>query len=131
MAKKDFLARQEEMKQRYFDAGEEIGTQKTWDAVQLALRDVEPKKWGKIKIEKLYERTAYYKNYFQECFTMSPEADVKQEEQDAISAIVDKLTLYRYAIERLLGAAFGSIVLMDAEELARVCQTMLRQGGRA
>ena len=54
-----------------------------------------------------------------------------QEEQDAIAAIVDKLTLYRYAIERLLGAAFGSIVLMDAEELARVCQTMLRQGGRA
>lgn len=34
MAKKDFLARQEEMKQAYFDAGEELGTQKTWDAVQ-------------------------------------------------------------------------------------------------
>ena len=84
MAYIDFLAWQEEIKQRYFVAGEEIGTQKTWDAVQLALRDVEPKKWGKKKIEKLYERTAYYKKYFQECFTMSPEADVKQEEQDAM-----------------------------------------------
>jgi hypothetical protein len=84
MGKKDFLARQEEMKQAYFDAGEEIGTQKTWDAVQLALRDIEPNKWGKKKIAKLYERTAYYKKYFQEAFTMSPEADVRQEEQDAM-----------------------------------------------
>lgn len=84
MAKKDFLARQEDMKQAYFDIGEEIGTQKTWDAVQLALRDVEPKRWGKKKIAKLYERTAYYKKYFQEAFTTSAEADVKQEEQDAM-----------------------------------------------
>lgn len=84
MAGKSFLARQEEMKQAYFDAGEEMGTQKTWDAVQLALRTVEPKRWGKKKFKKLYEWTAFYKNYFQEAFTMSAEADVKQEEQDAM-----------------------------------------------
>lgn len=54
----------------------------------------------------------------------------EQEEQEAIASIVDKLSLYRYAIERLLGAPFGSVVLMNAEDLARVCQAMLRRGGR-
>ena len=84
MAKNDFQDRLEKIKQAYFDAGEEIGTQKVWDAVQLALRDVEPKRWGKKKLARLYERTAYYKKYFHEAFTASPEADVKQEEQDAM-----------------------------------------------
>ena len=84
MAKNDFQDRLEQMKQAYFDAGEEIGTQKVWDAVQLALRDIEPKKWGKKKLARLYKRTAYYKSYFHEAFTSSPEADVKQEEQDAM-----------------------------------------------
>ena len=87
MAKNDFLARQETMKQAYFDAGEEIGTQKMWDAVQLALRDpyvVGKKRWGRKKLERLYKRVSYYKHYFHEAFTMSPEADVKQEEQDAM-----------------------------------------------
>lgn len=80
----DFLKRLEEEKQKHFDAGNEFGTQTTWDAVQLALRDVEPKRWGKKKISRLYERTKYYKNYFHEAFTASPLADVKQEEQDAL-----------------------------------------------
>lgn len=84
MGNKDFLARQAEMKQAYFDAGEEIGTQKVWDAVQLALRDIEPNRWGRTKLARLFDRTHYYLNYFHEAFTMSAEADVKQEEQDAM-----------------------------------------------
>lgn len=84
MGKKDFLARQDEMKQQYFEAGGEIETQKTWDAVQLALRDVDPKRWGKKKIARLYERTKYYKTYMQRAFTTHPEADVRQEEVDAL-----------------------------------------------
>lgn len=84
MAKNDFQKRLEQMKQAYFDAGEEMGTQKTWDAVQLALRVVEPERWGRKKLARLYEQVAYFKHYFQEAFTMSPEADVKQEEQDAM-----------------------------------------------
>ena len=80
----DFLKRLEEEKQKHFDAGNEFGTQTTWDALQLAIRDVDPKRWGKKKIARLYEETAYFKKYFQEAFTMSPEADVKQEEQDAM-----------------------------------------------
>ena len=84
MAKNDFLAKQAERDQNHFDAGNEFGTQTTWDEVQLALRDVDPGRWGKKKIARLYERTAYYKKYFHEAFTSSPEADVKQEEQDAM-----------------------------------------------
>lgn len=84
MGKKDFLAKQAQRDQDFFDAGEEIGTQKVWDAVQLALRDIEPNRWGKKKFARLYERTAFFKNYFHEAFTLSPEADVKQEEQDGM-----------------------------------------------
>lgn len=80
----NFLARMEERNQEHFDAGNEFGTQTTWDAVQLALRDVDKGRWGKKKIAQLYERTAFYKKYFNEAFTSSPEADVKQEEQDAM-----------------------------------------------
>ena len=88
MAKKDLLARLEEIKQEHFDIGSEFGTQTTWDALQLAIRDVEPKRWGKKKMARLYERTKYYKNYFHEAFTNSPEADVKQEEQDAMLRVI-------------------------------------------
>ena len=84
MGNKDFLKRLEDIKQAYFDAGEEIGIQKTWDALQLAIRDIEPKRWGKKKLARLYKRTSYYMHYFHEAFTISPEADVKQEEQDAM-----------------------------------------------
>ena len=87
MAKNDFQARQAERDQSHFDAGNEFGTQTTWDAVQLALRDpyvVGKKKWGRKKIARLYEKVVFYKNYFNEAFTMSPEADVKQEEQDKL-----------------------------------------------
>lgn len=87
MASNDFLDRIKKREQLVFDMGDEMGTQRTWDAVQLALRDpyvVKKKKWGKKSIARLYERTAYYKNYFHEAFTMSPEADVKQEEQDSL-----------------------------------------------
>ena len=87
MAKNDFLDRIKGREQDCFDAGQEMGIQMVWDAVQLALRDpyvVGSKKWGRKKLARLYERTAYYKKYFHEAFTMSPEADVKQEEQDSL-----------------------------------------------
>lgn len=52
-------------------------------------------------------------------------------ETDVLQAIMDKLNLYRYAIERLLGAPFGSVLLLDAQNLAQVCRKMLHQEGRA
>lgn len=82
MAKNDYQKRLEQMKQAYFDAGEEMGIQKVWDAVQLAIRDIDKKRWGRKKLAKLYKQTKFYIDYYHEAFTMSPEADVKQDEQD-------------------------------------------------
>ena len=87
MAKNAYLDKIKEEKQACFDVGEEMGIQRIWDSVQLALRDpyvVGKKKWGRKKIARLYEKLVFYKNYFNEAFTMSPEADVKQEEQDSL-----------------------------------------------
>lgn len=100
MAKKDFLNRMKDREQAVFDIGEEMGIQRVWDAIQLALRDpyvVGKKKWGRKKIARLYEKTVFYKNYFNEAFTMSPEADVKQEEQDKLLSEIwgDELVPHR------------------------------------
>ena len=53
-----------------------------------------------------------------------------ESEQEALSTIIDKLELYRYAIERLLGAPFGSIVLFNAQDMATICREMMQQGVR-
>mgnify|MGYP003291970185 CR=1 FL=1 len=100
MAKKDFLNRMKDREQAVFDIGEEMGIQRVWDAIQLALRDPEVvgnKKWGKKRIAKLYKKVVFYKKYFDEAFTMSPEADVKQEEQDKLLAEIwgDELVPHR------------------------------------
>ena len=100
MATNDFLNRIKKEKQAVFDIGEDIGIQKVWDAVQLALRDPEvvgKNKWGRQRIAKLYKKVVFYKNYFNEAFTMSAEADVKQEEQDKLLAEIwgDELVPHR------------------------------------
>lgn len=43
-------------------------------------------------------------------------------ETEKITSILAKLELYRHAVERLLGAPFGSVVLYDMENLAAVCR---------
>lgn len=53
-----------------------------------------------------------------------------KQEQEALGAIAEKLNLYRYAIERLLGAPYGSIILLDMSDLAAVCRNILYNGGR-
>ena len=88
MAKKDFLKRMKDREQAVLDIGEEMGIQKMWDYLQIALRDerVVRKKdrWGKKKLNVLYKVMAEYANYFHDCFTMHPEADVRQEEMDKL-----------------------------------------------
>lgn len=84
---KDFLTRQAELQQAYFSAGEEMGIQKMWDVVQQALRRpnvVGDRRWGRVKLNKLYKECSFLMDYWHEAFTMSPEADVKQEEQDKV-----------------------------------------------
>ena len=61
MAKNDFLDRRNTREQAILDAGEEIGMQKMWDYVQLALRD--PKimgrdTFGRKRLEKLYQEVS-------------------------------------------------------------------------
>ncbi len=51
------------------------------------------------------------------------------EETDQLSAILAKLELYRHAVERLLGAPFGSIVLYDMENLTAVCRGLMAHRG--
>lgn len=91
MANKDFLQRMKDREQAALDVGEEMGVQKMWDFLQLALRDervVGKKRWGRKKLNKLYKVIAEYANHFHTCFTMHPEADVRQEELDRMLAEV-------------------------------------------
>ncbi len=43
--------------------------------------------------------------------------------------IFDKLKLYRHAIENLLYAPFGSVVIFQLSELEQICQSMLARRG--
>ncbi|MDR0896785.1 MAG: TetR/AcrR family transcriptional regulator [Oscillospiraceae bacterium] len=49
------------------------------------------------------------------------------EEAEQITAILEKLELYRYAVERLLGAPFGSVLLYDMQNLAAVCRGLAQR----
>lgn len=51
------------------------------------------------------------------------------DESDVLSAVVEKLETYRYAIERILGAPFGSVTLLSVGDLAKICSAMIE--GRA
>lgn len=96
MAKNDLMKRMKEREQAVLDIGEEMGVQKMWDYLQLALRDervVRNKRWGKKKLKKLYKVIADYANYFHDAFTMHPEADVRQEELDRMLAEVWEMDL--------------------------------------
>ena len=87
MAKNDLMKRMQEREQAALDVGEEMGIQKMWDYMQLALRDpdvVGKDVFGKERLKKLYKKMAEHAKYFHDCFTMHPEADVRQEEMDKL-----------------------------------------------
>ena len=46
-------------------------------------------------------------------------------EDELLPLLLDKLELYRHAVERILEAPFGSITLYSVERLAMVCRTVL------
>ena len=48
-------------------------------------------------------------------------------EEKLMEALINKLNLYRTAIERMLIAPFGSIVLFEAKELQMLAQQILRE----
>ena len=85
MAKNDYLARQRAVHQGYLDIGEEMGTQKMWDYMQLALRD--PKVMGKDtfgpeRLEKIYNAMKEIADEYHTAFTDDKEADYYQEKMD-------------------------------------------------
>lgn len=85
MAKNDYLARQKARDRAVFEAGEEIGMQRMWDAVQLALRKpsvVNKDIHGRLRLEKLYQGVKEVMDTFHPAFTADVEADWHQEKLD-------------------------------------------------
>lgn len=85
MAKNDFLARQKARDQALFEAGERIGMQRMWDAMQLALRNPEivgKDTMGRKRLEKVYEGTKQEIAKYHKAFTKDVEADYLQEKMD-------------------------------------------------
>lgn len=84
--KNAYLERQRQRDQAMLDAGEQLGIQKMWDYIQIALRDPETMGkdvMGRKRLEKLYNKTKELADYFHTAFTDDVEADHRQEEMDA------------------------------------------------
>lgn len=81
-----YLDRQQKDRQKFFDAGEEIGLQKAWDYIQIALRDPEVMgrdTLGRKRIERIYKKMLELVDYYHTAFTDNVEADYCQEKLDA------------------------------------------------
>ena len=84
--KNTYINRRQAANQAFLDAGEQMGIQKMWDYIQIALRDPEvmgKDVLGRKRLEKLYQKTAELADYFHTAFTDDVEADHRQEEMDA------------------------------------------------
>ena len=86
MAKNDFLRKQRARDEAVFEAGERIGMQRMWDAVQLALRNPEVMSkdtFGRQRLEKFYAGIKGEIEQYHKAFTKDVEADYLQEKLDA------------------------------------------------
>jgi hypothetical protein len=88
MSKKpnSYLEKQRAMMQSAFEIGEEMGMQRMWDYLQVALRCPETMKGdtvGNTRMKRIYKKTVEVANEFQVAFTHDPEADYMQEKLDA------------------------------------------------
>ena len=92
--KNTYLERRQAVNQAMLDTGEQMGIQKMWDYIQIALRDPETMGkdvMGRKRLEKLCKKTMELANYFHTAFTDDVEADHRQEELDgALREIWDK-----------------------------------------
>lgn len=87
MPKNDYLARRNAELQKVFDVGTEMGMQRMWDYVQMALRDPDTMgrdTFGPERLEKLYNCLMRIAEEYHTAFTDSPEADYAQERMDRI-----------------------------------------------
>jgi len=85
MANGDYLDRQKKDRQKFFDAGIDIGMQRMWDYVSLALTNKEVMSThvlNRDRLAKVYLDIKKSADYFEKAFTDDKEADVRQEELD-------------------------------------------------
>ena len=92
--KNAYLERRNAVNQAMLDAGEQMGIQKMWDYIQIALRDPEvmgKDVLGRKRLQKLFNKTKELADYFHTAFTDDVEADHRQEELDgALKEIWEK-----------------------------------------
>ena len=85
-SKNAYLEKQRKLQQGFLDVGEEMGLQKMWDYMQIALRDPEimgKDVFGRKRLEKLYNKCSELAEYYKVAFTFQGEADVRQRDFDA------------------------------------------------
>ena len=84
--KNAYLERRNAVNQAMLDAGEQMGMQKMWDYLQIALRDPETMGkdvFGRQRMKKLFQKTKELAEHFHTAFTDDKEADYCQEELDS------------------------------------------------
>lgn len=87
MSKNDYIKRQQAVQQGFLDAGEQMGMQKMWDYLQIAVRcpDVMGNDiLGRKRIEKIFAKCKELADHYHEAFTDGVEADYRQEELDGV-----------------------------------------------
>lgn len=85
MGKNDYLQRQKDKCQAYFDAGERIGMQKMWDYIVLVLRDpaiMGKDTFGRERLDRIWEELKKAADLYHTAFTDDKEADYYQELMD-------------------------------------------------
>lgn len=115
MAKNDYLRRKQAAEQKLLDIGEDIGFQKCWDFLQIALRDEsvvgKGQAFGVEKMKRLYHGIDRVAHEYADAYTFSAEADYCQEKMDAALGEIwqDELTRFpeRYPYIKQLGYSKG------------------------
>lgn len=81
-----YIKQRDARNQAFQEAGEEMGLQKLWDYVQIALRDPEimgKDVFGRKRLEKLYTKCMELADHYKVAFTFDVEADKIQRDFDA------------------------------------------------
>lgn len=80
-----YFKKRNDINQSFLDAGEQLGVQKMWDYMQLALRDPEvmgKDTFGPQRLEKLFKAMQAIADEYHTAFTDDKEADYYQEKLD-------------------------------------------------
>lgn len=86
MPKNDYLQKRQAMQQGFLDVGEQLGMQKMWDYIQIALRDpnvMGKDTFGKQRLTKLFLKMKELADEYATAFDDDKEADYYQSKLDA------------------------------------------------